>query len=114
MMIQQVFAQTALLAGQLETGQTELLMLLCQAAVTSLKARLKKGVTVEDCREDFLMAASLYALAAMRETDTAPEEFKAGDLTIRKGSGTRADRLRRHAEQIIRPWVMDDIAFLGV
>ena len=38
---EEVFAQAALLAGELTEAQTELLKLLCAAAVSSLSARLK-------------------------------------------------------------------------
>ena len=114
MMTRQVFAQAALLAGQLEEEKMELLKVLCQAAAASLKARLKENVTMEDCRSDFLMAASLGALAALRETEDGMEEFRVGDLTVKQGGRSGADGLRKQAEQIMAPWLKDSFAFLGV
>lgn len=40
---EQVFAQAALLAGELDGRQTNLLRLLCGASASSLAARLREG-----------------------------------------------------------------------
>lgn len=119
MLRDQVFAQAALLAGELDTQQTELLRVLCAVASSSLAARLRDGLTVDDCKADFIAAASLYALASLNSAeDTAGvQEFKAGDLTVKQGSGTKdaASRcLERQAELIIGPYLKDRFAFLGV
>ena len=116
---EQVFAQAALLAGELEERQRDLLSLLCIAATSSLTSRLREGLTPEDCRADFVAAASLYALAAMNEADEnmAIEEFKAGDLTVRQSGGSRdaASRcLYRQAELMIMPYLKDRFSFTGV
>ena len=58
---EQVFAQAALLAGELDGRQTNLLRLLCGASASSLTARLREGLTPEDCKADFIAAASLLA-----------------------------------------------------
>ena len=76
-------------------------------------------MTVEDCKADFVAAASLYALAALNEagSGTAVEEFRAGDLTVRQGGGHRdaASRcLQRQAEMMILPYLKDRFSFLGV
>ena len=114
----QVFAQAALLAGQLESGQREILGALCTAATVSLTARLKEGLRPEDCKADFVAAASLYALAALNAaTDSGKlEQISAGDLTIRKsGSGDAASNcLRNQAELMIAPYLKDRFSFLGV
>ena len=117
MLTKQVYAQAALLAGQLEEQQTELLKLLCQGAASSLKQRLRDGITPEDCRADFVAAASLYALAALNEAAGANnlEEFRAGDLTVkRSGMDTSSRCLQRQADLIIQPFLKDRFAFLGV
>ena len=117
MMKELVFAQAALLAGQLEERQTELLKLLCHAADSSLEARLQEGLSANDCRADFVAAASLYALAALNEAgrDGALEEFKAGDLTIkRSGMDTSSRCLQRQADLIIQPFLKDRFTFMGV
>ena len=117
MMTDLVFAQAALLAGQLEDRQTELLKLLCQGAVTSLTLRLRDGLTPDSCKADFVAAASLFALAALNEAGQpgAVEEFRAGDLTVkRKDMDTSSRCLHRQAELIIQPFLKDGFAFLGV
>ena len=78
---EQVFAQAALLAGELDGRQTNLLRLLCGASASSLTARLREGLTPEDCKADFIAAASLLALAQLNgvDDDAQVEEFKAGD-----------------------------------
>lgn len=119
MMKAQVFAQAALLAGELDGRQTALLELLCGGAASALASRLRDGLTPEDCKADFIAAASLYALAALGSVseDVSVEEFKAGDLTVKRGSGSRdaASRcLERQAEMIIGPYLKDRFAFLGV
>ena len=112
-----VFAQAALLAGQLDGNQTELLKLLCQSAVSSLEARLREGLSVECCKADFVAAASLYALAALNEAGGMGgiAEFKAGDLTVkRSGMDTSSRCLQRQADLIIRPYLVDGFVFQGV
>ncbi len=119
MLADQVYAQAAMLAGKLEEKQAGLLRVLCGISTSSLTARLKEGLTPGDCKADFVAAASLYALAALNEAaqDTDLQEFKAGDLSIKKGSSGKdaASRcLERQAEMIIGPYLKDHFAFLGV
>jgi len=114
----QVYAQAALLAGQLEQEQMEMLGALCTAATVSLTARLKEGLRPEDCKADFIAAASLFALASLnsvKDTGTL-EQISAGDLTIRKGSGGDAasNCLRNQAQLMIAPYLQDHFAFSGV
>jgi len=115
---EQVYAQAALLAGQLEEGQDALLNTLCGAATVSLAARLREGLYPEDCRADFIAAASLYALAALgsAKAGEAVEQISAGDLTIRKcgPTDTASNVLRNQAELMIAPYLKDRFAFLGV
>ena len=111
----QIYAQALVLVGSLSPEQDALLRVLCQAAKATLASRLRGGVTPEDCRADFVSAGSLLALAALSESDTGPERFTAGELTIQKsGSSTAARCLRRQAELILMPYVRDCFAFLGV
>ena len=117
MMTELVFAQAALLAGQLEEQQAQLLKLLCRGAVSSLENRLRDGLTADSCKADFVAAASLFALAAMNEAGQAGavKEFRAGDLTVkRSGMDTSSRCLQRQAEMIIQPFLKDDFVFLGV
>ena len=114
---EQVFAQAALLAGQLEDNRLEMLDVLCTASVASLSARLRPGLTPEDCKADFVAAASLYALAALNEVGDTDrlEEISAGDLTLRKSSAdAAANCLRNQAEIMIVPYLKDRFSFRGV
>lgn len=117
MLQQQVFAQAVLLAGELEEQETDLLQALCAAAAASLSARLKKGITPEDCKADFIAAASLFALSALESAAAggSMEEFRAGDLTVKRSGGSAASNcLRNQAELVILPYLEDRFAFLGV
>ena len=57
MLKEQVFAHALLLAGDLTPQETDLLNTLCLASTSSLTARLKKELTPEDCKADFIAAA---------------------------------------------------------
>jgi hypothetical protein len=115
---QQVYAQAALLAGQLEEAQAELLNVLCTAATVSLTARLREGLRPEDCKADFVAAASLFALAALNRVreGESPEQITAGDLTIRKNAASdpASAVLRNQAELMIAPYLKDRFSFRGV
>lgn len=116
---EQVFAQAALLAGDLEGKQVDLLKALCAASAASLTARLKEELTPEDCETDFIMAASLFALASLNcmAEGGQVQEFQAGDLSIKQG-GTTGEApalcLRQQAEQLIAPYLKDRFSFVGV
>ena len=117
MMTDLVYAQAALLAGQLDERQTELLKLLCQAAVSCLAARLREGLAPEDCKADFVAAASLYALSGLQEAGGSGgiSEFRAGDLTVkRSGMDTSSRCLQKQAELIIQPFMQDRFCFAGI
>ena len=115
---EQVYAQAALLAGQLETEQADMLSVLCTAATASLAARLKDGLRPEDCKADFIAAASLFALAALNgvKDSGALEQISAGDLTLRRSgnSDTASNVLHNQAELMIVPYLKDRFSFVGV
>ena len=118
-MIQQVFALARQLSGELTQQQTRTLEALCSASTSALAARLRDGITPEDCRNDFVTAAGLMALAALAgvSAEVPTEQITAGDFTIRKGAvryDSVADCLRAQAEQIMVPYVMDRFSFQGV
>ena len=111
----QIYAQALMLSGELTSQEDVLLRALCRASKATLAARLRSGITPEDCRADFIAAGSLFALAALSEGDSGPERFTAGDLTIQRSGGSAAARcLRSQAELILMPYVRDCFAFLGV
>ena len=119
MMKELVLAQALLLAGELGEREQELLRLLSHAAASSLELRLKEGLSPQDCEQDFIAAASLYAVAALEESraETEVEEFKAGDLSVKTGSTKQegaAKALFRQAEALMKPYFADSFAFVGV
>lgn len=114
---EQVYAQAAVLAGELSVRQSLILEALSRASAASLTARLREGLTPEDCKADFIAAASLLSLAALNgvDEDAAVEQITAGDLTIKKGSrDAAANCLRAQAELMITPYLKDRFSFLGV
>jgi hypothetical protein len=114
----QVYTQALLLAGQLEDNQGDILNALCIAATASLRARLREGLQAEDCKADFVAAASLYALAELNAVrdGASLEQITAGDLTIRKSSSAdpASKALRNQADLVIAPYLKDNFCFLGV
>ena len=114
----QILEQAKLLAGDLDGRKTALLEALCSAASDSLQARLRDSVAPEDCAAEFISAASLYALSDLWDADESStvEEFRAGDLTVKKGSTEKgASRgLRQQADRVIMPYLKDGFCFSGV
>ncbi len=115
---QQVYTQAALLAGQLEENQSDILQALCAAATASLTARLREGLRPEDCRADFIASASLFALAALNRVKAGDtiEQITAGDLTVRKSAAAdpASHVLRNQAELMIAPYLKDRFYMRGV
>ncbi len=113
----QIYAQALLLSGGLSAKQEAVLKLLCRGAANSLAQRLREGLTPEDCKADFVAAASLYALAALSGTDDMDrlEQVSVGDLTMKRSDASAAANcLRYQAELMIGPYLKDRFAFRGV
>ena len=115
----QVLAQALLLAGDLTERQQTVLGVLCTAATASLNARLRDGITAEDCKADFIAAASLLALAALAGVaeDVPAEQISVGDFSLKKGGKTHdaaSNCLRAQAELMIAPYLKDNFSFMGV
>ena len=114
----QILSRAKLLAGEVDERQAALLEVLCGTASDSLKARLKENVQPEDCAAEFIAAASLYALCEFKAADDSAgvEEFKAGDLTVKKGSTEKGVflGLRKQADQVMAPYLKDSFCFAGV
>ena len=114
MMKDQVFARAALQAGELDAQRQELLQVLCEAACASLEARLRDGISSEDCGELFATAACMYAMAAL-EGFSESVEFKAGDLSVKKGARSEKSReLCCQADRLMAPFLKDSFVFSGV
>ena len=94
-----------------------MLEVFCRSAENSLRQKLREGITPEDCKADFIAAASLLALAALSETDELAqvEQISAADMTLRRGSpDSAACCLRYQAELIMKPYLQDKFVFMGV
>lgn len=114
MMRREVLDRAAALTGTLDEQQQARLELLCEAAVSVLEMQLKDGLTPEDCREAFIAAACLQALAAMEDNGDI-SEFRAGDLTVKKtGKGTKSRELQDQAKALMGPYLKDRFLFTGV
>lgn len=113
---EQVYAQALLLVGQDNNVQEELLNLFCRSAVVSLTAQLREGLTPNDCKADFVAAASLYALAAVAECDEIGNlnHIQVGDVTVKRGGGPATACLRNQARMMMSPYLASGVAFLGV
>lgn len=114
---EQIYAQALVLIRELEDDQRPLLQLLCRSAENSLRLKLRSEVSAEDCKADFIAAASLYAVAAMTDIENGmqPEQISAGDLTLRRNSSDAAACcLRYQAELTILPYIKDRFSFVGV
>ena len=115
----QVLAQALLLAGDLTERQQMVLGVLSTAVTASLNARLRDGITAEDCKADFIAAASLLALAALAGVaeDVPAEQISVGDFSLKKGGKTHdaaPNCLRAQAELMIAPYLKDNFSFMGV
>ena len=115
----QVLAQAMLLAGDLSERQQIVLGALCTASTASLNARLREGLTAEDCKADFIASASLLALAALAgiSEDVPEEQVTVGDFSVKKGKVSRdaaSNCLRAQAELMMTPYLKDSFSFMGV
>lgn len=114
---ERIYAQSLLLAGRLEPRQEMILQGFCAAAERKLRGRLRPDVTVEECGEDFVMAAALYALAMASEirSTAEAESFSVGDISVtcRDGKST-AKSLTDQADRLLAPYMVDGFSFQGV
>ena len=114
---EQIYAQALVLTQDSTDRNLPLLEVFCRSAENSLRQKLRDGITPEDCKADFIAAASLLALAALSETDDVAqmEHISAGDITLRRGStDSAACCLRYQAEVVMLPYLKDKFAFMGV
>ncbi len=113
---EQVYAQAVLMAGSEVEVQEALLQVFCQSATNSLTAQLREGLTPEDCKADFVAAASLYALAALAEVDELSDfsHIQVGDVTMKRGGGAATACLRNQARLMMTPYLADDFVFRGI
>lgn len=95
----------------------EALRTLCAAACQALDRRLKDGLTAEDCRGAYSLAAAWLAMDWLRggggmDGITA---LSAGDISVRRDGSGGSGRLAERALAVMAPFLRDeDFAFRGV
>ena len=116
-LVEQIQAQALILIRDSTDVNLSMLGVFCRSAENSLRQKLRDGITPEDCKADFVAAASLLALAALSEMDDMAQmvQIQTGDLTLRRGSpDSAACCLRYQAEVLMKPYMKDPFAFMGV
>ena len=115
MMTELIINRTLALLGDTDDSALPQLQEICEACAVSLAARLREGMEPEDIREPFVTAASCYSAAALIGLRQEPEEFKAGDLTVRHRDASRRQKdLYWQAEMLMGPYLQDNFLFKGV
>ena len=114
---EQIYTHARVLVRDAQDENKQLLEVLCRSAEVSLKAKLREGVSIEDCRADFVAAASLFALSALSAASEEKnlDEMKIGDVTLKRGGADTASKcLYSQGELIIAPYLADRFCFRGV
>ena len=100
--------------------QEELLIPLIRTVCELVTARLKAGITPEDCSPAFPLAVAMIVmdqLSGMAGGGGEVTAFTAGEVTIRKeaGSGGQNGTLSAQAERLLAPWLRNTgFLFQGV
>ena len=97
-----VYDEALTAAVALYGEQEENLSLLCRAAVDSYTARLREGLTAEDCGSALTTAAALVAVATVR-SGSPISDFTAATMSIRFSDGTA--RFAGAAEELMAPFL---------
>ena len=118
-LIEQIQAHAQLMAGAGSPQMMEMLKTLCRASASYLENRLRDGLTSEDCKADFVAAASLLALAGLTSyrAEDFSEQITVADFTMKTTTGYKdaaANCLKMQAELMIAPYLKDRFAFMGV
>ena len=103
----------------------ELLQRLCRISAAQWQARLKAGVTPEDCREVFICAAAWSAAAGYATQQSAAswniESFTVGDVSVKTSGGEKTSSagvpgaLLAQAKAVLKPYCRGEgFSFLGV
>lgn len=100
-----------LLGGALSAEETGLLNEVSAAVYAALAQQLRPGVTPEDCRESFSVAASLIAAEAVQSpAREGLRIFDAGTLSLH----FEGRPLYELARQLLAPWLDGGVRFRSV
>ena len=118
-LLEQIQAHAQLMSGNISPMQTQMLKTLCQASASYLEHRLRDGLTPEDCKADFVAAASLLAMAGLTSyrAEDYSEQVSVADFSMKTNKGYKdvaANCLKTQAELMIAPYLKDRFAFMGV
>lgn len=97
-----VYEEALQAATALYGEEDENLSLLCQAAADSYTARLRQGLTADDCGQALPTAAALVAVATLR-SGGAVSDFSAAAISVRYADGT--GRFLEAAERLMMPYL---------
>ena len=100
----------------------QMLRSLCSAAEQSIKAKLRPGVTVDDCHDSFVCAAAWIAVSYLPEGAQMRQvqSFTVGEVSVTEAEAASvsgaAACLRTQAELLMAPYCASGggFAFLGV
>ena len=93
----------------------QILRTLCRAAQQDLAANLKKGVTMESCKDAFCCAGAFLALSMLPSQSDDVQSFRVGDVSVTTGRSDSASAcLRTQAAMLMAPYSTGEFAFLGV
>lgn len=104
--------------GRVREDQGAALEELCRAAETEMAARLREGVTPQDCGPAFALGCAWLALSWLAGGQGGGvTAFTAGSVSVREEGGgrDRAAALRLQAETVLGPYLKDrEFFFQGV
>lgn len=107
--LEEIFSLTEMLTGGRDPRQEAV----CGAVYEHVKQKLRRGVSVEDCRSSFVFAAGLLSTAMLKALDSEGlSGFDAGTMKLTFEDKTNA--MVSAAKELLEPWCRDGTAFLGV
>lgn len=113
-MTEEILTLAAALCGV--EGDRGALETLCAAVCRELDGLLAEGVTAEQCREEYLLAAAWLLAHRWQLCRRAGgiTGFSVGDMTVRREGGPDA-QLEERARALLAPWCRDrTFVFRGV
>lgn len=109
-MRENILTVAASIAGANEDDWT-LLEELCRAAEAAWMARLREGVSMENCGSAFDCAVAFSAAAMFGAGQEGVSSFSAGDVSV-KLRGEAGASLREAAERLMAPYARPEGLFL--
>lgn len=106
------------LAKEIYGEESEQLRTVCSAVELQLKNSLADGYTVEDCKDQFILAAAATAVemyVGMTDTAQSISSYSAGNISVTRSSAGTHGNLSQQARLLLTPYLKDEgFAFMGV